>query len=392
MTNANWNKIILKNKNTVNISLPLEKLFDINTAKSRGINKYNKGKVDKLIYIDNINEELYKIEESEYDYITTSGNVYVHYGNGLFYHRAVHINQHNGYIYVNISKKDKNVQRRLHVLLANTFIPNPYHTHLKIVGHKNDDKSDYRLENLYWTNNQENTQDAITKGFNYQNKAENNNNSMYVKVLDKNTLHIVGVYGSIRECARCIKNTSVTMIAKMCKKGKIYKPRSRKYIYLPASKNDFEENCCLQNISLEESLPTDKSPKIFLLCNDKLKYKKEFDNQVQASNVCNIKQAIISRMIKTGEVVGGWYCVYIGSTEYTKSSSYQNLIQTIRTIVLENIYTKEIIKFSTAEELKKHLGLVGHDITQYIKNDHVLMNEWKVIDIEDKTNKSIIAS
>lgn len=111
------NRIILKNKNTVNIVLPKEKLFDINKAESRGIPKNSRYK-NKLIHFNNIKEDLYQLDEFKYDYITTSGNIYLYYGNGMFYKRDKFKNKYNGYIYVSVYDKGVSKQRRLHVLLG----------------------------------------------------------------------------------------------------------------------------------------------------------------------------------------------------------------------------------------------------------------------------------
>lgn len=378
--------IILKNKSTIKIVLPKDKLFDYKKAKGRKVDKYNKNRTNKLINIKDIHEDLYKIEESEYDYITTTGNVYIYYGDNMFYKRRCFVNKHNGYVYTAISITNKNVQRRLHILLAKTFIPNPYDKYLKIVGHKNDDKKDYSLENLYWTNNQENTKDASEKGFSEQSKAENNKKSIYVKVLDKDTYKIVGVYGSISECARCIENMSKSSISKMCKVEKPYKPRSRKYIYQVATKKEFEQNSHLNGVKLIESTPVNKTPKVFLLCNDNIGYKQEFDNQVQASKACGISQAMLSHMIREGNSNDGWYCVYKDTIKYTDASSYKNLLDAQEAVIIKNIYTNEQRRFETSESLKDYFKLNGNDIRHYYKTGHTLMSEWKVVGFEQKNS------
>ena len=103
-----------------------------------------------------------------------SGNVYKYYYDDLYFKKKSHINKHNGYIYVNITCKDgKNRSRRLHVLMAKTFLFNPNPKKYKIVGHKDNDKSHYELSNLYWTDNQENTQKAVDDGLNIFKKAIN---------------------------------------------------------------------------------------------------------------------------------------------------------------------------------------------------------------------------
>ena len=102
--------------------------------------------------------------------------------------------------------------------MAKTFIFNPNPKIYNVVGHKNNDKSDNRIENLYWTTNQENTQKAVDDGLNKPKTAQDNQFSEYIKVLDKNTLQIVGVYGSLRECNRRIKNSTLSSISRMYRK------------------------------------------------------------------------------------------------------------------------------------------------------------------------------
>jgi hypothetical protein len=50
----------------------------------------------------------------------------------------------------------------IHILLCETFIPNPHN--LPMVLHKNDIKTDYRLENLYWGEVKQNYQDSVKNG------------------------------------------------------------------------------------------------------------------------------------------------------------------------------------------------------------------------------------
>lgn len=122
---------------------------------------------NKLIHKDDIKEELYLLKESNTDYITMSGNIYKYYYDDLYFKKKPHINKNNGYIYVIITCKDgKNRSGRLHVLMAKTFLFNPNPNKYKIVGHKDNDKSHYELSNLYWTDNQENTQKAVDDGLN----------------------------------------------------------------------------------------------------------------------------------------------------------------------------------------------------------------------------------
>ena len=220
---------------------------------------------EELIHKDDIDEVLYPLKESDTDYITMSGNVYKYYYDDLYYKKKSYIDNHNGYIYVSITCKDGiNRNRRLHVLMAKTFLFNPNPKKYKIVGHKDNDKSHCELSNLYWTDNQENTQKAVDDGLNINKKAEENEASTYIKVTDKDTNRVVGVYGSLRECERCIDNITLSTTSKVYKKSD-YKPRNRRFIYQISNKFEFDSYPDLQNKHLVESKPNNKIRK-YLEC------------------------------------------------------------------------------------------------------------------------------
>ena len=54
----------------------------------------------------------------------------------------------NGYLYVDLYKDGKRKTYKVHRLVAQAFIPNPHS--LPEVNHKNEDKTDNRVENLEW--------------------------------------------------------------------------------------------------------------------------------------------------------------------------------------------------------------------------------------------------
>ena len=54
----------------------------------------------------------------------------------------------NGYLFVNLSKEGHAHPHRIHRMVAEAFIPNP--DGLPEVNHKNEDKTDNRVENLEW--------------------------------------------------------------------------------------------------------------------------------------------------------------------------------------------------------------------------------------------------
>lgn len=287
------------------------------------------------------------------------------------------INKNNGYIYINLYKNGKATAFRVHKLVARHFIGEPEKEYMS-VGHYDNNKQNNHYTNLYWTTVQKNTQKAVTDGLMINKKAENNPQSRYVKVLDKETDEVVGVYGSMRECERCIANITLSTISKVIQR-KDYKPRTRKYKYCFATEYEFEKYSHLKNIELIESKPVKKNPILFKMINEKLNYEEIHDNQVTASKICGISQSQISHLIKNNGNLNGWFFIKLKEIERIESSAYQNHLNTISDIKIKNIYTNEELIFSCANDLKRYFNLKGNDFNQYKQKKHLILHEWEIV-------------
>lgn len=154
---------------------------------------------DKLIRRDNIEEEIRNIANSN-AYCTPSGKFYANYGNDLFYPLKAQENPVHHYAQVGIryNHKNHNTTKRAHILIAEAYIPNP--NNYKIVGHKNNIKTDNRVENLYWTTTSENTQKAYDDGLAMNDKSWDDSQSIPVCVYDRKG-HYIESCGSVSEAA-----------------------------------------------------------------------------------------------------------------------------------------------------------------------------------------------
>lgn len=93
--------------------------------------------------------------------------------------------QKNGYAYINLRKKEKRKNFRVHRLIALAFIPNPEKK--RTVNHKNGVRSDNRLENLEWMTHSENNKHSFTnlgrRPHSYNKFGKESKSSIYVNQL-----------------------------------------------------------------------------------------------------------------------------------------------------------------------------------------------------------------
>lgn len=100
--------------------------------------------------------------------IDKDGNVYSHWYK--WSKKAILLNHRKdkcGYIKVHLSKNNVGVQKTLHRLLAQAFIPNPKNK--RTVNHIDGNKSNNSLSNLEWATYSENSQHAFRVGLNKAN-------------------------------------------------------------------------------------------------------------------------------------------------------------------------------------------------------------------------------
>lgn len=173
-----------------------------------------------------IKEEMVLIEGSNTDYITPLGNVYKLTYNGLFLKKEGKPNIQNGYIYIGITMNNgKNKSTRVHRLVAKAFIDNP--NQYDIVGHKDNNKANNCVDNLYWTTIQENTQKAFDDGLAINAQGYNDSQSYHVIVYDLNMNELYR-FGSVSICSKELK-ISKNAILCQCKGRMKTKPRCGYY-------------------------------------------------------------------------------------------------------------------------------------------------------------------
>ena len=344
-----------------------------------------------LVHKNDINEELFPIEGAMDEYVTKTGKFYTWYHDDMYYPKVTRIILPCGYIYTSLRIPDdkggfKMRNKRVHIILAKTFIPNPNPKILNIVGHKDNNKTNNNLDNLYWTTNQENTQKAVDDGLSKNKIGIDNDKSCCIAVYDKQ-YHVVGVYGSICECARCIENINKGAIARCIKTD--YVPRTRNYIYTECTKEFYMEYQELQGAKLTE-YKAEKKMRQFIMKNEKLGLYLLMDNQKAASSICGIAQASISQILRTGQNwYGNWYFEVVKETTYKESSAYQNLIDLCDNYLIKNIYTGEIREYQTAKDVMNEFNLNGHDLNHYCATRQTMLSEWKVYKIKQIKQENI---
>lgn len=185
-----------------------------------------------------------------------------------------------GYKYVGVYYPDKgrNIPKRVHKLVAEAFIPNP--DNLPIVGHKNNIKSDNRVENLYWTTVKENTQKASDDGLMPQKIGFDNPLSKPVNMYDTLTNKLLGSYGSMSEAA----STTGVLLATIRTQAMYKRPNRKPYYFRFADDPSTYEYKYVGQFDYD----TDKLIAVFV-------------NTGHASRVTGISDSTICSQIKKGK-------------------------------------------------------------------------------------------
>jgi len=155
----------------------------------------------QIVPASSISEPMKPVPEGRGYYVTKSGEFYRKYGEDKFVHLNTPIvEQTGGYRYAHLSTEDgKTKTFRAHKLVARAWIPNP--ECLPIVGHKNNNKADNRVENLYWTTWSENIQKAVDDGLLVNDKGFDDSQSQPVVCFGLNK-EPIKTYGSASEAHR----------------------------------------------------------------------------------------------------------------------------------------------------------------------------------------------
>ncbi len=172
------------------------------------MNKFAPKRIQSLIDRCDIDDSLTELECAPTYFITNDGTIYREYQSNKFYRLKNNLTK-NGYLYSTLIVDGKHKSFRNHILVAKTFIENP--ENLPLVGHKDNNKTNNVVSNLYWTTNKENVQKAVDDGLLVNDKGEDDSQSFSFACFDINH-NFIRFYGSAGEIHRDLKVSKSTVL------------------------------------------------------------------------------------------------------------------------------------------------------------------------------------
>ena len=202
---------------------------------------------------------------------------------GKYFKYSVSRNNHNGYMYCGIKYVDEKSglpvvrQRRVHILVAEAFLDNP--KNLPIVGHKNNIKSDNRVDNLYWTTYKENTQKAVDDGLLKNDVGYVDSQSQPVNMYNTYTNELLASYGS---CRLASKATGIPL-GTILRQAKYHRPVRKPFYF-----------------RFQDDVTADKPPLVIQYDLETDVEIARFYNVAEASNATGISDTVISEQCSSG--------------------------------------------------------------------------------------------
>ena len=190
----------------------------------------------KWINYNELKNNIVYVSNSDNYYADKNGNIYKRKNNKLL-KKKLYLNNKNGYIYCGLKINGKYQSYRVQRIIAQTFLENP--NNFNIVGHKDNNKSNNNIENLYWTNISENTKKAYDDGLAKNLKGIEDGQSKPVNMYINN--QFIKTYGSLKECSRETKIPIQTVIRRCeneVKNFRKYKEYNFKYNVTIKTPND----------------------------------------------------------------------------------------------------------------------------------------------------------
>ena len=162
----------------------------------------------------------------------TNGDIYcisqANHLKGQLIKKKPYINKNNGYAYLGLRFTSGYKTVRLHRYVALTFIDNP--NGYPIVGHKDNNKTNNSIQNLYWTTISENTQKAFDDGLSKNDKGFADSQSKPVNQYSSDTHELLNTFGSIIEASKATGISKSTIARQAKDKKPVRKPTYFRYI------------------------------------------------------------------------------------------------------------------------------------------------------------------